>query len=454
MATAIQEPLAVSTRPRPLRFFGLIGIIFFCVAGGAYGLEDAVGDAGPKWALLALLIVPWLWSLPMALMTAELSTMLPADGGYVVWVDRAFGRFAGFQVGWWSWMASFADNALYPVLFAEYLKFWFPHMNSTAYWLVCLAVIALFTWLNIRGTQIIGFSSITFTLLVLAPFAAMVVLGLPHLKPSVWTLPHSIAWSGLLTVVLWNYAGWESAGCCAGEVHAPARTYPKALVVTVVLTVVAYVLPIAVGVCASQDWSQWKDGYFPDVARAIGGNSLGSWMMLGGLFSAVGLFSAGLLTTSRVPFAMAQRATLPAALTRLHPRYRTPWIAILVTSLGSALLIYWARLGNNDDSSPFAALLKIDMFLYALSLVLEFGALIRLRMREPAAARPYRVPGGLPGTILLSVPPVALCIVLVAICPHPAQLLGLGITVAGWLVYAIGFRKRPPEALVTSEAAE
>jgi amino acid transporter len=120
-----------------------VGITFFCVAGGAYGLEDAVGAAGPAWALLAILAVPWVWSLPMALMTAELTAAMPEDGGFVVWVERAFGRFWGFQEGWWSWLCSFADNALYPVMFAEYLRFWFPRMTSVQLRLVCLAMIAV-----------------------------------------------------------------------------------------------------------------------------------------------------------------------------------------------------------------------------------------------------------------------------------------------------------------------
>ena len=83
--------------PRTLGFASLVGITFFCVAGGAYGLEDAVGAAGPAWALLAILVVPWLWRLPMALMTAELTAAMPEDGGYVVWVERAFGQFWAFQ---------------------------------------------------------------------------------------------------------------------------------------------------------------------------------------------------------------------------------------------------------------------------------------------------------------------------------------------------------------------
>ena len=162
---------------------------------------------------------PWL-SLPRAGSASPRSSGSPF---FASRVERAFGRFWGFHEGWWSWLCSFADNALYPVMFAEYLRFWFPQMTSLQFWFVCLTMIGIVACLNVRGAQVIGFSSVLFTLLVLAPFGAMVLLGMPHLKPSVWFLQQSTAarpemWSTLLSVMLWNYSGWDNAGCCGGEV--------------------------------------------------------------------------------------------------------------------------------------------------------------------------------------------------------------------------------------------
>jgi len=119
-------------------------------------LEDAVGAGGPLIVLLGILILPWLWSLPTALMTAELSTAMPEDGGYVVWVEKAFGRFWGFQEGWLSWLCSFADNALYPVMFVDYLAYLRGDMAPLERWLIGAALIGAITWLNIRGTRLVG----------------------------------------------------------------------------------------------------------------------------------------------------------------------------------------------------------------------------------------------------------------------------------------------------------
>src|SRR5262249_10069366 len=127
--------------PRVLNFRSLVALTFFCVAGGAYGLEDAVGSAGPFFTLLAILIVPWIWSFPTALMSAELAAAIPEDGGYVVWVQRAFGRFWGFQEGWWSWLYSFADIALYPVMFVDYLSYLRGPMSPLERWCIGVGVI-------------------------------------------------------------------------------------------------------------------------------------------------------------------------------------------------------------------------------------------------------------------------------------------------------------------------
>ena len=90
----------------------LIGLTFFAVCGGDYGIEDAVGAAGPSWTLIGLLVVPWFWSLPIALMTAELGSMIPDMGGPVVWVDRAFGPMVAHVNAIIHLVSNFFDNAL------------------------------------------------------------------------------------------------------------------------------------------------------------------------------------------------------------------------------------------------------------------------------------------------------------------------------------------------------
>lgn len=421
-------------RPRrTLNLTSLIALTFFCVAGGAYGLEDAVGAGGPMWTLLALLVVPWLWSFPTALMTAELSSAMPEDGGYVVWVDRAFGRFWGFQEGWLSWLTSLADNALYPVMFVDYLQYLSGEMAPVERWLIGVVVISIITWINIRGVELVGLTSVVFTLLVLAPFAAMVLWGAPRVDPSSWLgRTGNVDWALLVSVILWNTSGWDNAGCLAGEVKDPQKNYPRAMAIAVVVVTLAYLLPLAVGVGVDQRWGEWKEGYFPKVAAQIGGSWLSIWLTLAALVGAVGLLNALLCTSSRVPYAMALTGTLPAVLARLHPRFGTPWVSIVVNAAGIAALIPFS----------FQDLVQVDMFLYALALILEFGALVWLRRKEPEMARPYRVPFGMPGAIALSAPPVALAILSMALADNPTKLTSLAGIGLGLVVYSLTVSRR------------
>ncbi len=404
----------------------LIALTFFCVAGGAYGLEDAVGAAGPMAVLLGIVILPWLWSLPTAMMTAELSTAMPEDGGYVVWVERAFGKFWGFQEGWISWLCSFADNALYPVMFVDYLAYLRGDMTPLERWLIGAALIVCITWLNLRGIRLVGLSLIVFLFCVLAPFAAMVFLGAPQVQLANWLKrTDSIDWTLLFSTLLWNTSGWDNAGCCAAEVADPKRAYPRAMMITVLLVTAVYLLPLAIGLGVDSDLAEWKEGYFPKIAAQIGGPWLGAWLTLAGLVSAAGLLNALLCTSARVPYAMAQRGLLPQPLRSLHMRYGTPWTAILINSAGVAALIPWS----------FQELIELDMFLYAAALVLEFAALIWLRLKEPGMLRPYRIPFGLTGIIAMSIPPLALCLISIALASQATRYASLGGIAIGLLVY-------------------
>jgi amino acid transporter len=254
----------------------------------------------------------------------------------------------------------------------------------------------------------------------------MVVLGAPQIQPAVWlTRTGNVDWALLVSILLWNTCGWDNAGCCAGEVTEPRRSYPRAMALTVLLVTLAYLLPIAVGVSVDTRWSQWQEGHFPNVAALIGGHWLGIWLTLAGLVSAAGLFNALLCTTSRVSYAMACRRMLPQPLATLHPRHGTPTASILLNSIGVAALIPFS----------FQELIQVDMFLYALALTIEFAALIWLRLKKPEMPRPYRMPFGLSGVIALSLPPIALCLISIILADETTRTVCfLGIAV-GLVVY-------------------
>lgn len=390
---------------RSLTLGALVFIMFFTVSGGAYGLEDVVGSSGAGMALVLIILTPIIWSIPAALMTAELATAMPVEGGYYYWVKQSMGPFWGFQEGWWSWLTTFVDMAIYPVLFVDYSAYYFKIFqdNGVARWLLGFAVIWFFTLLNIRGAKVIGDSSKLFGVIVLAPFVVMTVLGLFRLHGNPFqpfTLPGQGIGSALtlgLWVVMWNYYGWDGLSTIAGEMKDPRRDYPKTLLITVPLITACYLLPVLVGLSAvGIHQVEWTAGAWNTIAEIIGGRWLGQFMTAAALVSAAGLFSALLLSVSRVPFVMGEDGYLPKFLFKVHPKYGTPWVALVVSSAIYSIFI----LGS------FQSLVVVDVVVYSAALMLELAALVAFRIKYPKMKRPYKIPGGWSVIFLVVLGPV------------------------------------------------
>ena len=210
-----------------------------------------------------------------------------------------------------------------------------------------------------------------------APFAAVVLLA-PFkfgALANAMTKPttSSVDILGGLLICMWNYMGWDNASTIATEVERPQRTYPRAMLVAVVIVAVSYILPFAAMWMTGLKSTAWETGSWADIAGLVGGPLLRIGVVLGGIISAFGMFNALVMSYSRLPLAMAQDGMLPAVFGKLHRRSRAPWIAILALATGWAMCL---GLG-------FARLVTLDILLYGCSLLLEFVALAVLRFREP-----------------------------------------------------------------------
>jgi amino acid transporter len=165
-------PAVPSTRK--LKTIQLAAVIFLTVSGGPYGLEPLLNDAGANASILLLIITPLLWDVPTIFTVLELNSMMPLTGGYYQWVKRALGLRWALYEGWWTWLYTFADLAIYPVLFVQYLSFFYP--EAEAYKIpVCLCIIWISAFINILGIVPVGKISIVLSAVVLLPF--LVLLG-------------------------------------------------------------------------------------------------------------------------------------------------------------------------------------------------------------------------------------------------------------------------------------
>jgi amino acid transporter len=403
------------------------------VSGGTYGIEDVVHGAGYGRAILILLLTPILWSLPTAYMIGELSSALPQEGGFYAWVRRAMGDFWGFQEAWLSLVASVFDMAIYPTLFVLYLSRLFPWfaVNNRGV-LVGLVVVLVCSVLNILGIRVVATTSVWLFFFLSAPFAAIVILapfkyGALAAAVTTPTTSHVDIIGGLL-IAMWNYMGWDNASTIAVEVKQPQRTYPRAMMAAVALVSITYVLPVAAVSLTRLNPSAWETGSWAEIAGLVGGPLLRVALVLGGMMSAFGMFNALVMSYSRLPLAMAQDGMLPGVFKRVTKRNGAPWVAILVLAMGWAVSL---GLG-------FERLVTIDILLYGSSLLLEFIALVVLRIREPNLPRPFKVPGGIFGAIFLGVFP-ALLIGVSIVRSDQEQILGMSSLVFGLLLIAAGF---------------
>ena len=393
---------ALKPARRKMRFLPLIPATYFMVSGGPYGIEDILGGAGFARAIVILLVLPFLWCLPTTLMIGELAAALPAEGGFYMWVRRALGPFWGYQEGWLSLSASIFDMAIYPAIFVLYLGKFSPALTSgwNGY-LWSLAVVVLCCAWNLRGAPAVGDDSVGLFVLLLAPFAIFVILGLWHgmaLHPAVqWSQPASeSALSTAVLVAMWNYMGWDNASTVAQEVENPQRNYPRAMIAATVLVAITYVLPLAAIALSGLSVDSFATGDWMTAATTIGGPLLGLAVVGGGAITGIGMFNALVMSYTRLPMAMADDGMLPRFVGRRNSR-GVPWVSVLLCGLAWALAL----------KLPFERLISIDLILYGSSLLLEFVALIVLRLREPNLARPFKA-GNLAFACSLGVGPAVL----------------------------------------------
>ena len=422
-----------------MRLLPLIAATYFMVSGGPYGLEDIIGKAGYGRALLLLLAIPLLWSVPTSLMVGELASALPEEGGYYCWVRRAMGGFWGFQEAWLSMAASIFDMAIYPVIFVLYLgrvePLWTAGYRGTLW---ALAVVVLCALWNLRGAAAVGEGSVGMFCVLLAPFVVLIGAGVWRaiaVHASAGLAPMGMPeaggdLAGAVSVALWNYMGWDNASTVAQEVENPQRNYPRAMLIAAGLVAVTYVLPLAAVAMAGIPADRFSTGAWTDAAREMVGPWLALAVVLGGTINGFGMFNALMLSYTRVPYALALEGLLPKVIAR-KTAAGVPWVSVVLCSVAWALAL----------KLSFERLISIDLVLYGAALLLEFVALVVLRVREPGLRRPFTVPGGLWGAVAMGVGPTLLIgFALWAaraerVGPFPALGFAAAVAVAGPLVY-------------------
>jgi amino acid transporter len=400
--------------PQPLvrkaTLFSFVFVMYSYTTGGPFGLEEQVSNSGPGMTLLYHLLIPFFWCIPISLVAAELTTAMPVQGGFYRWVRAAFGDYWGFLAGWWNWTASFLLGSVYAVLFADYLGFYFPQLTGRNHYFVAAALIAVVAYINVRGIQMVGRISTLLEIFVLLPIAAMVVMGLAHWKhnPFIPLIPpHKPLFQVFgvgLALGVWLFSGYEQLSTVAEEVENPRRTFPRALALVVPLSIATYFLPTFASLAALDNWQQWHGDYFSVAAKLIGGPLLGAWVALAAMIANAALLNSTVLATTRMPFALAEDGFFPRAFTRIHPRYGTPALAIVVSAVIYAAFAMYT----------LTQLISVYAWLRVATSVMTVLSAWKLRQIKPEMPRPFIIPGGRKGLLYAALAPVLLGILATA----------------------------------------
>jgi len=391
---------------RGVNAFQLTMMIYFFTCGGPFGIEASVGAAGPFLTLIAFAVIPLLWSLPQALLAAELALLIPENGGNVVWVQVAFGNFIGFINAYNNLASSFAGNALLVVLFVDYIPIELTPLQD---WLVRIGFIVLSTILNIVGIKWMSRISLFLLLFVLSPFFAEIfwviytgrldVRALREIPPS-----QDIQWGLFLSTVIWCYGGFDQMGAFAGEVKGGRSTFIAGILGSFPLIFLNYFFPIFVGYSLDTHWRHWVSGYFGPLAYKIG-TWMGVWVIAASAVSNFGQFNANFAPQARVVWAMAQGE----GLSRKMPGFLGwSWRSKSGTLTPVAAILFVGVICVLVTAIPFNVLVEMFLMIRIVNLIAEYGSLIMLRYTMKDKPRPFTVPGGMVGAWLLGVPTFAL----------------------------------------------
>ncbi|KAF0691651.1 Aste57867_17181 [Aphanomyces stellatus] len=399
----------------------VVALCFFSVCGGAIGSESIFASGGPAMGLIALAIIPFAWSIPIALITAELSTTYPENSGFTVWVHQAFGPFWAFQEGFLSWLSCAVDNALYPALAVTCISKYAPALADTnvGTWFLKAAFAILFGLPNLLGVEMVGRGMVVLTVVVTIPFMIFFVWGFAATNDwsALGQFRHTdtnstdttsltltgaidVQWSLLISTTFWSFNGFSYCSTFAGEVANPSVTYPRALLITVVFVELTYLLPLMAAAAYNDPlWSTWTEISFSDIALSLGGDGFLTLITIATLASNWGQYSSEMFSTTFQLTGMAESGLAPALFASRAKANNVPYY-----SVGMSFLIIFILVGMD-----FTQVLAMTNMLSSIGQVLLILAAIKLRLSQPDVHRPYRVPGGVGALVAMSIMPITIC---------------------------------------------
>jgi APA family basic amino acid/polyamine antiporter len=338
---------------RALGTWGLAAsIVNITIGGGIFrapGSQEVTGRLGAA-APLAYIVCAIAMAF-VVLCFAEAGRRVALTGGPYAYVERAFGRFAGFVVGWQLWLVGTIATAAVATIFADSALRMFPSLPPVPGRALLLGgMFAVVTVINVLGVQFGARLNMVSTIAKLLPLALLIVLGLANAESANFAGAAMPAVSDLgraSIVVLFVFAGLESALVPSGEVRDPARTVPRAVFIALGIVTVVYILVQVAAQGVLGDSLAGRTAPLADLGQAVMGPFGATMIGVAVVVSTFGYLCGMILAIPRALFAFGRDGLLPSAIATVHPRFHTPWLAIIVQavlSLVLALTAVWEQL--------------------------------------------------------------------------------------------------------------
>src|SRR5438552_5853896 len=356
---------------------------------------------------------------------AEVGSRFNETGGPYLYAREAFGPTVAFEVGWLIWLARLTAFAANCNLMVSYLAFFWAPANSTIpRALVITGVVLSLTALNVFGVRQAAIASNLFTVGKLIPMLIFVGAGLFFLNPHAFALgarPSTGAFSQSVLLLVYAFTGFEMAAIPAGEIRDPQRHLPRALLIATAVVAFTYILIQVVCIGTLPELAS-SGKPLADAGQKFMGTAGGAIISAGAIISIAGNLNIVLLSGSRVPFAIAEQKQLPAFLAKVHRRFFTPHVAILVTA--AMMLVLTLK-------SSFVVALTISAIARLVTYAVTCAALPVLRRRSDVPAPMFKVRGG----PIIAIAALLLAIWLLANSTLREAIQAVGAAAVGLLIY-------------------
>ena len=434
----------MATLDRKLNTYGLTMIaVGACIGSGIFAAPGQIVESVPNHLLVILVwMLGGVIALTGALTLSELGSMFPSSGGVYVYLRKAFGDMAGFLYGWVILLViTTGAIAALGTVFASYMANFIP-MTELQQTMLAIGTIIVLTAINVTGVQTSQIFANLFTGIKLVAIAGIIVLGFMFYDAPAVTLDYSIASvpknaiAGIMTAligVLWSMGGWHHTSYLAGEAVNARRTVPRAMVIGVLIVTVTYVL---VKIAYMNLLSLEAIASTQTVAADAVQNLIPFGSKVVALFIAISVFGTiGIYTMSapRIYYAMAKDGIFFKFLADIHPKFKTPYKAMLLQSAWAiVLLLIWGT---------FRDLIKYVVFMDIAFMGLAGIALFVLRIKMKDAERPVKVP--LYPLVPLIFVLISFAFVVSTLIEEPKQsIAGLAILGIGRIVYFLFIKNK------------